>query len=59
MTGQEKKDLENWIVEQIQDGMAEHADDADANEDVKLPEYVPLPVGPNEHLAIIVPKERP
>jgi hypothetical protein len=35
--------------------MAEHANDPDAHEDAILPEYIPLPVGLDEHVAIFVP----
>jgi hypothetical protein len=56
MTEQEQKDLEDEIVRQIREGLAEHANDPDANEEAILPEMVPLPVGSDDHVAIIVPK---
>jgi hypothetical protein len=57
MTKEERQARRDDMVRLFREGMAEHANDPDANEDAVLPEYVPLPVGPDEHLAIFVPKK--
>ena len=59
MTKQERKARVEDMVRLFREGMAEHANDPDANEEAILPAYVPLPEGPDDHLAIIVPAQVP